>query len=335
MKNRFWIFRRGSTYYIEDAVTGAKESLRTKDKKEAERLRLARNEAVAQPNLNLALGRAYLAAHDPLVPKRTWRLVMDAFIARSKKPSTRLRRERALAAPVFKAMRERRILETTSDDLHVVLHASGAHANATLRCLHNLALGLGWLQWSIIPAKLWPTCAPKFKRAITQAEHQAIIAAEGNRERKLFYQVLWEIGAAQSDAAQLMAEYVDWPNKTISYQRQKNGSWSHLSIGTTLASILEQLPKSGPLFPSIYATSANDRAAEFYRRCKLLNIKGVSLHSYRYSLAERAKAVGMPERFAMEMLGHNSKAVHRAYAKGARVSLPSLEEYEKGQAQPS
>jgi len=37
---------------------------------------------------------------------------------------------------------------------------------------------------------------------------------------------------------------------------------------------------------------------------------------------------GYPERFAQEALGHNSKAVHRAYAKKAQVRVPSLEEYE-------
>jgi len=31
----------------------------------------------------------------------------------------------------------------------------------------------------------------------------------------------------------------------------------------------------------------------------------------------------------MEALGHNSMAVHRAYAKNAQVKLPALEEYEK------
>ena len=36
-----------------------------------------------------------------------------------------------------------------------------------------------------------------------------------------------------------------------------------------------------------------------------------------------------PERFAQEALGHNSKAVHRAYAKRALMKIPSLEEYEK------
>jgi integrase len=58
-------------------------------------------------------------------------------------------------------------------------------------------------------------------------------------------------------------------------------------------------------------------------------IEGVTLHSYRYAWAWRAKTAGMPERFAMENLGHNSKAVHRAYAKKALMKKPSLEDYEK------
>jgi hypothetical protein len=49
----------------------------------------------------------------------------------------------------------------------------------------------------------------------------------------------------------------------------------------------------------------------------------------RYAWAERAKVAGYPERFAQETLGHNSKAVHRAYAKRALMKLPSLEDYER------
>ena len=53
------------------------------------------------------------------------------------------------------------------------------------------------------------------------------------------------------------------------------------------------------------------------------------MHSYRYAWAERAKTAGYPERFAQEALGHNSKAVHRAYARKAKVELLSLGEYER------
>ena len=68
---------------------------------------------------------------------------------------------------------------------------------------------------------------------------------------------------------------------------------------------------------------------EFKQRVGGLGINGVTLHSYRYAWAERARKCGYPERFAQEAFGHNSNAVHRAYAKHAQVTLPSLEKYEK------
>ena len=55
----------------------------------------------------------------------------------------------------------------------------------------------------------------------------------------------------------------------------------------------------------------------------------MTVHSNRYAWAERAKQCGYPERFAQEALGHNSKAVHRAYAKRVQVGLPSIEEYQR------
>lgn len=85
---------------------------------------------------------------------------------------------------------------------------------------------------------------------------------------------------------------------------------------------------TGPLFPKLSQSKEEWRASEFNRRCKILRIEGISLHSYRYAWAERAKVAGMPERFAQVALGHNSKSVHRVYAKKAQVKVPSLEEYE-------
>jgi hypothetical protein len=53
------------------------------------------------------------------------------------------------------------------------------------------------------------------------------------------------------------------------------------------------------------------------------------LAKVNYVWAERAKTCGYPERFAQEALGHNSKAVHRAYARKAQVVIPTLEDYER------
>ena len=57
----------------------------------------------------------------------------------------------------------------------------------------------------------------------------------------------------------------------------------------------------------------------------------MSLHSYRYAWAERAKTAGYPERYAQVNIGQNSKAVHRAYSRNAPVEMPALSEYERQQ----
>ena len=60
----------------------------------------------------------------------------------------------------------------------------------------------------------------------------------------------------------------------------------------------------------------------------MLGIEGRSLHSYRYAWAQRARAAGMPEREAMNHLGHESRAIHAAYAGGTQVAVLPLEYYE-------
>ena len=101
------------------------------------------------------------------------------------------------------------------------------------------------------------------------------------------------------------------------------------NLPVTLSFVLRSLPPIGPLFPRLREVQSKDRANEFRQRCLGLGIKGISLHSYRYAWAERIRKAGYPERFAQEALGHNSKAVHRAYAKRAEVRIDSLEQWEK------
>jgi integrase len=169
----------------------------------------------------------------------------------------------------------------------------------------------------------------KDKRAITLEEHQQIIAAEVNPERKVFYQLCWHFGGSQGDIANLKGEDVDWTNGTISFFRKKTGVPVVVHLGKEALNLLKDLPAEGSLFPYLASVRASDRATEFRSRCRRLGINGITLHSYRYAWAERAKTAGYPERFAQEALGHNSKAVHRAYAKRALMKIPSLEDYEQ------
>ena len=141
--------------------------------------------------------------------------------------------------------------------------------------------------------------------------------------------MLWQVGGSQSDMARLTAENIDWENRTISYARMKTGSMAIVRFNDTLAAILRRRSGQGHLFPTLALRRQDYRGRAFSRRCSSLKINGVTLHSYRYAWAERAKTCGFPERFAQEALGHGSKAVHRAYAKKAKVLIPPLEDYER------
>lgn len=334
MKQRFILYRRkvGGMFYVEDTQTKKQESLGTKDRAEAKSLLNARNEAARQPQLNLQIAKAYLAGTDSGVATRTWQNALDAIIE-SKSGSTKDRWQRAAKEKALESIRGRVIIETQAEELLVCLKAGTVSTNVHLRKLHNFCLAMNWLPWPIIPKRLWPEIRFQPKRAITLDEHQLIIEREKNPERLSFYELCWHLGGSQTDIANLKGEDIDWRNQTIAYSRRKTGSLAMIHFGPDIEAVLRQLPATGFLFPYLQSVRAGDRATEFKQRCDGLGIKGVSLHSYRYAWAERAKQCGYPERFAQEALGHNSKAVHRAYARRAQVKLPSLESYERQAAE--
>jgi integrase len=329
MKPRYRIYRRqGGLFYLFDRHTGKRESLQTTDEAVAQRLLHARNEAQQQPMINRQIARAYLAVGDPQITKRTWRNVL-AEIIKLKHDATQERWIIASKDHALDLILDLPIFETQADHFLRVLERGRVATNVFLRRTHNFALDMGWLPWPVLPKKQWPKVEYGAKRAITYEEHQRIIERERNPERRSFYELCWFLGGSQGDIASLSAEDIDWESRVVSYRRKKTKTMALLHFGDEVAALLRELPKSGPLFPYLCSVRAADRATEFKQRCRGLGISGVTLHSYRYAWAERAKRCGYPERFAQEALGHNSKAVHRAYARRAQVVLPPLEEYER------
>src|SRR6266480_1843625 len=329
MKQRFNLYRRSNgVFYAEDTTTRKQESLGTRDENEAAALLHSKNEAFRQPVLNLQIARAYLTAGDPEIPKRTWQFVMDE-VAKLRSGPTKDRWERAMKDKAFDNLRRMPLLETRPEHFLRALENGTVCTNIFLRRLHNHALGMTWLPWPILGRKQWPEIQFQEKRAITLEEHQKIVHGERNQELRDYYQLLWHLGGSQTDMASMSTENVDWRNRTISYARRKTGSQATVHFGETVAEILRGRPGTGYLFPQIARWKESDRAKAFMRRCSLVGVSGVSLHSYRYAWAERAKTCGYPERFAQEALGHQSKAVHRAYASKAKVLLPPLEDYER------
>jgi len=253
-------------------------------------------------------------------------------IPKLKQGNTRHRWLTAIKDKALDSVRKLVVLETQAEHFLKVLEKGSVSTNIYLRRIHNFALDMNWLPWPVLPKKRWPVIKFKEKRGITGDGHQAIVAREQNPERKAFYQLAWHLGASQSDIAFLEAENIDWQAQVISFARKKTCSIALMRFDEETAELLRSLPNTGPLFPYLRSVRAGDRSTEFHQRCIGLGIKGVSLHSYRYAWAERAKKAGYPERFAQEALGHNSKAVHRAYARKAKVELPPLGEYEKRRA---
>lgn len=329
MTQRYRMYRRqGGVFYFFDRQTGKRESLQTSDEQAALRLLHAKNEAEQQPLINRQIARAYLAAGDPQITKRSWQVVMEEII-KLKRGETQVRWLRASKDHAFDLIRDLPVFETHPDHYLRVLEAGGVATNVFLRRVHNFALDMGWLPWPVLPKKQWPKVQYGPKRAITAEEHQRILEREQNPERKAFYELCWLLGGSQGDIANLTAEDIDWKHRVVSYHRQKTKSVALLHFGEEVATVLRTLAQSGPLFSYLRDVRASDRATEFKQRCRGLGIKGVTLHSYRYAWAERAKQCGYPERFAQQALGHASKAVHRAYAKNANVVCPSLDQYER------
>ena len=339
MKTRYRLIRRGirgGAFYCVDTRTGKRTSLRKANEDSAKQIVAAKNQAERQPLLNLQIAKAYLAGTDNGVTTRTWRNALEA-LTNSKHGANRERWLRVAKDRALLPLLTKVIIETQGELLLKALQIGTVSTNVYLRRLHNFCVDMNWLPWPILPKRQWPAVRFKDKRAITWEEHGRIIERENNPERKAFYQLAWHLGASQSDLAHLQAEDVDWSSRIVCFFRMKT-RWREqqppqIRFGIEVEEILATLPKVGPLFPYLQTVRAGDRATEFKQRCVGLGILGVSLHSYRYAWAERAKTVGYPERFAQLALGHNSKAVHRAYAKKAQVTLPPLEEYEREYAQ--
>src|SRR5437667_7942067 len=255
---KYRLFRRHNGVFYWQANDSSKQgTLRTTERRQAERLLNAMNESYREPTLNLNLARAYLAAHDPKMAQRTWQAVMDEMATHGI-PSTQVRCARGFRSTAYGPIRSKPIVQTTGEDLLAIIHANGNCVAHYLRRLHNLALDLCWLPWPTLAKRAWPKIRTESKRAIMAEEHAAVIASEKNSERRAYYELLYETGAAQTDAANLTAENIDWTNGVLIYRRKKLGPFSEpcrLTIGKKLRALLSTLSPSGDLFPNIRRTS--------------------------------------------------------------------------------
>ena len=328
--------RANGIYYREDVQTRAQASLGTRDKHVAQEKVRAANESLAQPTLNVARARIYLQAHDAESTRRTWEMVMTAY-CRGQTSKSVVRCERAFKGRDFDPIRAVKIIDTKAEHLLQVLASRKRSVDNYLRRLVHHAENLGWLHWMIMAPAAWPEPKDESpKRPVLIEEHQRIIAAESNPERRAYYEMMWHTGGSQGDIALLERQNIH--DGILRYRRRKlkkSAPMCCMRIGPAMAALLDTLPNEGWLFPGIAAREmkedgdANQRAAEFSRRCRLLQIEGISLHSYRYSWIGRAAQCGYPQRHALAAVGHSKMPMHNEYLAGTTVVSESLETYER------
>lgn len=315
------------TLYAEN-IHGDRLSLRTKNRKMAEEILRGYQASVEKPNFAYKVGLAYLGETDPEAENRTWLDVIDAYIKRSAAGPTRNRLETAKKDKALRKILKLNILQDRPRQAGLffeALNSGRISTNVFLRRFHNFALDMGWIPAPIIPRRQWPKVRYAAKKAITVEQYRQIVDREQNPEKQAFYHLLWHLGGSQTDIAILTAEAIDWTNRTVNFPRKKNHQSCAQRFGDECAAVLEKLPKQGLLLPSIARLGEGDRATYFTLRCRTLGIQGISLHSFRYSWAERAAAAGMPERYAMMALGHKSRAIAQAYSKNLAATIDSLE----------
>ena len=325
--NLYLIERPSGIFYAENSHK-ERVSLRTRNRVVAEDILRGHKASVEKPNFAYKVALAYLGETDPEAPSRTWLDVIEAYIKRSAAGPTRNRLETAKKDKALQKILKLNLLQDRPRQAGLffeALNVGGISTNVFLRRFHNFALDMGYLAVPIIPRRQWPKVRYATKKAVTEEQYRQIIGREQNPEKLAFYQLLWHLGGSQTDIAILTAEAIDWTNRTVNFPRKKNHQTCAQRFGDECAAVLEKLPKQGLLLPSIARLGEGDRASYFTLRCRTLGIQGVSLHSLRYSWAERAAAVGMPERFAMMALGHKSRAIHQAYSKNLVTTIDSLE----------
>jgi hypothetical protein len=149
MENRYRVYcRENGIYYIEDVVTNQQESLRTRDKKKAPALLIARNQAVAQPALNVTMAKAYLSGRSPELATRNWN---DVFVEMTTAydGSTKKRFASFVRSAPIQHLKRVQFIETEASHFLNALRHPRAGIHGSLRVTPAMEAGVADHVWSL------------------------------------------------------------------------------------------------------------------------------------------------------------------------------------------
>jgi hypothetical protein len=249
---------------------------------------------------------------------------MEQLQARGKDSSRERLRQRVQVA-AFDGLRHKKLLETTADDFFAVFKDGKVSIVCFLKRLAQLRLE----SWLDCPADCRAVSLAEI-RTQRPARHHAGRTPErfGRRRKTPSGNCIWNCFG--KPARRRATRRTSRP-RTLTGRRgrfpisgKRPARWRSSPSARRWKPCCSSCRRPAHCSRSCPRSRPTTAPAGFRRRCHKAGVSGVTLHCYRYAWAERAKVVGMPERFAQAALGHNSKAIHRAYAKKAVIIAPSL-----------
>lgn len=160
--------------------------------------------------------------------------------------------------------------------------------------------------------------------AMRQAEAAQLVPAELIAVVRLIIQT----GARPAEILGARAEWVDWDRGAIILPTSKGDRPGRkrgraIWLGPRSAEIVRQRASSGPLFPSVYPKSAEDRSGynryerAWSRLCRLASIEGATPYVARHTFISRGSPAGVGIEGSSDLAGHASiEITKRVYHHG-------------------
>tara|TARA_Y100001938_G_scaffold150757_2_gene243239 strand:- start:1508 stop:2656 length:1149 start_codon:yes stop_codon:yes gene_type:complete len=298
---------------------------------------------------------AHLAKCNPVYVTTTWRMLYDDYKKAPAVKSGVTKRKGTLAClesfwsrEELDGLRDARLIDTTPKQILDVANKFTRAYQDKLKTLCKYALDYDYIPYRLMPDGMWPKrkATKPMSRAVDIGEHEKLIQAFGNKkvpywkkiqgrgiagnvshdqfinEWRDYLNLLWFVGCSNADGADMTAENINERLGCLEFTRRK---WSSTEARTPvrvpicpqLRTVLKRRPKSGLLFPYLsgLGTSMRNRIFKWY--VNYLNLPKVSIHGYRYAMAERLHESGASLEDRQMVLGHAAAEMAEHYAKNS------------------
>ena len=307
------LFRRSNGYWYVRFERGKEKSLRTKDKRLAQKIFRKLQEEALKGRLVLIEKQEKISLSEFFEEYLAW--------SEQNKSSETVKKERWVFRGFLEYAGNRSLRTIRPRDVEqylAFLKSKGrkpAGINIDLRHLKaafSKAQDWGYIKENpcsrVKPLKV-PATPPRF---LSKEEARKLLETIKARELDFYHYVrfLLETGCRRNEALFLRWEDIDWANRRL-YVRGKGNKVRFIPIHSSLADLLQEMgPKErGRLFPWAPSTVTH-KLKRYFRELGL----DYRLHDLRHTTASWLAMKGVPLKTIQELLGHSTIAVTEIYA---------------------